>query len=268
MALTSYDAIVAALNNGNGQWFPWNKQSATAMSGQWLSLWKITGNPTAGSTPSSGAGDSMNSASVGAFKFSDPSGGNRMNALLFGAGGVTQGAMMLYDRLVATSGLSGTVATAQTINSTALPRYTTGVGVLCALEVYTALGSTPVTATISYTNQDGVSGQTSGTISIPASAVAGTMIFPFPLASGDTGIKSVQSLTLSGSTGSAGNFGITLYVPLAFVPYNASSYSERDLVLQTANLPQINAGACLAMATLASASSTGMQFGNLVLAQG
>lgn len=268
MALTSYDAIVAALNTGNGQWFPWNKASVTSAAGVWTSHWQTAGLPAAGATPATGAGAVPTAATNGAFAVTNPSGANRLNALTFGAGGVTQGVVMLYDRLVHTSGLDGTNTGAQTINSAALTRYTSGVGVLCAIEVYTALGATPRTATISYTNQAGAAGKTSGTISIPANSAAQTIIFPFPFASGDTGIQSVQSLTLSGSTGTAGNFGITLYVPLALIGYNANTYNERDLVNQTANLPQINSNACLAIATLATTSSTGAQFGELVLAQG
>ncbi len=268
MAFTSYDTIVAALAAGNGQSFPWMKQSITTTTARWYSLFKSAGNPAAGSTPASGSGAAATSATTGAFPIVNPSGVNLLRALTYGAGGGTAGMSMIYDRLVHTSGLVGNLNTAQTINSAALTRYTTGVGVMCALEVYTAIGSTPTTATISYTNQAGVAGQISGTITIPATLVAQSMVFPFPLAAGDTGIQSVQSLTLAASTGTAGNIGITLYYPLAMIAWNANGYNERDLILQTANLPEVKANACLALASYATASTLGDEIGTLILAQG
>lgn len=260
---------MAALGAGNGQNVPWMKQSISSTAGRQYSLFKSTGYPTAGATPSTGAGDANSSSTTGAFPLTNPSGANKLYGLTHGAGGATAGVIMIYDRLVATSGLSGTAAGAQTINSIALTRYTSGVGVLCAIEVYTALGATPRTATLSYTNQSAVAGQVSGTVSIGANVEAQHFLGPFPLAAGDTGIQSVQSLTLSGSTGSAGNFGITLYVPIAFVSYGVPPYyNEKDMIQQLAQLPIIQASACLALIAQATASTLGDQRGQWVMAQG
>lgn len=270
MSFTSYDTIIAALAAGYGQTVPWQKQSIATTASRWYSLFKSAGNPGAGATPASGQGTSYSSSITGAFPLTNPSGANKLNGLTFGAGGGTASVMMIYDRLVANSGLVGNVNTEQTIasNTLALPRYTSGVGVMCALEVYTAIGSTPTTATIKYVNQDGVSGQVSGSIVIPATLVAQSMVFPFPLAAGDTGITAVQSLTLAASTGTAGNIGVTLYYPLAMISFPANAYNERDLVLQTANLPQVQSGACLALAQFSTASASGDVLGTFVMAQG
>jgi hypothetical protein len=45
-----------------------------------------------------------------------------------------------------------------------------------------------------------------------------------PLQAGDRGVKSVESLTLSASTGTAGNFGLTLFRPIMTFP---GVYDER-----------------------------------------
>lgn len=174
---------------------------------------------------------------------------------------------MLVDRLVHTSGLSGTSVAAQAVNSTALTRRTDGVGVMVAIEVYTQIGATPQTATISYTNQDGTAGR-SGTISIPANALANEFIGPMTLQAGDTGVLSVQTVTLGGSTGTAGNFGVTLYYILATIPYSANTFEERDQVLQLQNLPELKTDSCLSLLTYATTTATGLQSGEVGMAAG
>ena len=57
-----------------------------------------------------------------------------------------------------------------------------------------------ITYTLSYTNQAGTSGRTATIASFPATAVAGTFV-PFQLAAGDTGVRSIQSITLGTSYG-------------------------------------------------------------------
>lgn len=267
MALSTYDSIVAALGSGGGEDAFFCKDSITTTAGRWYSLFKSTSIPSAGSTPSTGAGDAPTAATAGALQFTNPSGTNQKYLLSFGGGGPTAGQLMLYDRLVTTSGLDGTNTGSQTVNSTALTRHTDGVGVQCAVEVYTALGATPRTLTVTYTNSDGTAGRT-GTISIPASPQAQSFIIPMSLQSGDKGVQSVQSVQLSGSTGTAGNFGITLFYPIALIAFNANDYKERDMVLQLSNLPTLQSNSCLAIAALATTTSLGQIMGTLKTVQG
>jgi hypothetical protein len=146
------------------------------------------------------------------------------------------------------------VTTAQTVNSTALTRYTSGVGVQCWLEFYTATGATACTATVSYTNQAGASGR-SGTAAIPATTVIGQII-PVTLAAGDTGVQSVQSVTLSATTGTAGNFGVTLLQFLAAIP--VSQINAGDVLDYVGTgLVQIQNNACLAYLVFCSTTNTG-----------
>jgi hypothetical protein len=53
---------------------------------------------------------------------------------------------------------------------------------------------------MSYTNSAGVNAKTATIPSFPATAVAGTFV-PFMLEAGDTGIKSIQTITLGTSYG-------------------------------------------------------------------
>lgn len=131
---------------------------------------------------------------------------------------INDSAALLIDRLSHQGGLSGTTTSTQTTNlpTAALTRYTSGVGVYAAIEVYSALGSTNAVWTIVYTNQAGT-GSRSATV-ILADTPSLNAFIPMPLQGTDTGVKSVESVTLTPSTGAAGNFGVTLFKPLVWIP--------------------------------------------------
>lgn len=124
----------------------------------------------------------------------------------------------LIDRLSHQGGLSGTVTTSQTTNlpTAALTRYTSGVGVYAALEFYTAVGATDAVWTVVYTNQAGTGSRSVSFKITQTPSISGFIIVP--LQGTDTGVKSVESMSLTPSTGTAGNFGVTLFKPLVFIP--------------------------------------------------
>lgn len=128
--------------------------------------------------------------------------------------------MFLYDRLSHQGGLDHTVTTEQTTNlpTAALTRHTDGVGVIPFVTRYTAPSSpVAVTLTLRYTNQAGVSGRVSqDTPWLTSPAHYMQMV---TLQDGDTGVRSIEGVTLSAAAGStAGNFGVGLMMPLAMVP--------------------------------------------------
>lgn len=265
MAITTMDGLAAAMASGIGS--PTYEASVTAQAaGNFCSLWTAGGHPGAGATPASGAGAVPTNATAGSIYYVNPTGGNTGYLGAWAASAATVGTLILYDRLVHTSGLSGTVTTAQTVNSTAITRsYNSGNTPEAWLEWYTATGSTAVTATVSYTNQAGTAGQT-GTASIPASAKAGLMI-PVSLAAGDTGVQSVQSVTLSASTLTAGNFGVTLCQRLAQMQVPLAGTGTVSNWGQL-GLPNIVNSACLAFKVLTSTTSTGIWMNTLNFIQG
>lgn len=264
MAITTMAGLVAAL--ASAQQFQFY-QTSTAVAGQWNSCWLAGPNPPAGVAPSSAAGTAPTSATVGAIPIVNPYTGNTLYLAQasMAVGNTTQAASItFYDRVSAGGTLSGTVTTSQTVSSAALSRYTTGTGVHAWLEVYTTLGSTSVTATISYTGDVNGAGQ-SGTTTIPASAAAGTLC-PFTLASGDTGVASVQSVTLSATTGTAGAFGITLMYDMCTV-FSLNNHLPLISDYATTGLPVVQPNACLAMKYLP-AGGTNNFFIQMLLAQG
>lgn len=134
------------------------------------------------------------------------------------------------------------------------------------LEVYSALGGTSVTATISYTNQNGVAGQSASCV-IPITAKIGLLI-PFVLASGDWGVQSVQTVTLSATTGTAGSFGVSLLQVLS--PWVGIAVPNCAVPLDFAgcDLAQVAPNACLALIALPSTTSTGIVYCNFSISNG
>lgn len=264
MAITNMDTLIAALVAGDKPTY--QKQTLTSVANFYYSLWKIAGQPGAASTPPTGAGEAPTRATAGAIGAWTNSAGSDV-ARLAGLNLTSDdlGVYTLYDRLVHTSGLNGTTITAQTINSSALTRYTSGVGVEAWLEIYAALGITSRTATISYTNQDGTAGR-SGSCLTGTSAPVGRMI-PFSLQAGDTGVRSIETLTLSASTGTAGDFGVTLLKRLADIPASSTTtYLPRDAF--DLGLPEIVDDACLAFMAFTGATTLGPAFAQLNIAKG
>lgn len=227
--------------------FARGESTSAIVAGQWQDLFIGVG--PAGAAP--GAAAVPTNATLGSLEQAD--GGSGVVRALGGflsAANVHAGTLVLCDRLSHQSGLSGIVSTAQTTNlaTAALTRYTSGVGVMAGLTIYTAVGTGAATVSVSYTNTVPTAGQTSPTRSFFAFTGqnrAGRFI-PLPLVAGDLGVKSVESVTLSATTGTAGNFGVTLYKPLAFFPLDTTTprpMSYFDGMI--GGLPEIVDGACL-----------------------
>ncbi len=116
------------------------------------------------------------------------------------------GQFILADVLWVNTGLGVTTTTAQAITQPTLPLRdnsgtSNGYGIGAGILVTTATTNAAVinNITLQYTNSNGVAGRT-GTMSYPATAVAGTFV-PFQLAAGDVGVRSIQSITLGTTLG-------------------------------------------------------------------
>lgn len=220
--------------------------------GAMYSTWTYDGFPAPASAP--GAVAAPTKATAGAIPFTNPGGGREKWLPQAIAVPQTNGdiaAILLYDRLLHISGLSGTTTTPQTVGGT-LTRNTGGVGNMIFYEIYSAVGSTNGrTITASYTDQDGNSGVTSG-----AQVFGGSdgkynddrVMVPIPLAAGDTGVQAVASVTVSATTGGAGNFGITIARPLALLVAGGRGGLGLDMTVGPTGIPEIDTDACLATA--------------------
>jgi hypothetical protein len=49
------------------------------------------------------------------------------------------------------------------------------------------------------------------------------LLIPIPLQAGDTGVRSIESVTVASTTGSAGNFGVCLFKPLSMISLESAT---------------------------------------------
>ena len=267
MTIQSIDNLITAIANGQTTRYDWNKitgASAYAL-GRWYDLSMLNSMPVANAW----AGTALNwtacseATGNGTQIFGMPHGGNvspsrkhllNLNAWSTAATGVP-GTLMLVDMQGYYPGISNNTTSAQTLVGTPSLRYTNGGGVR-AFQVQTAAaGATAQNIALSYTDQDGNAGNTLPvTVAMTASAIAGHVSHsgtaannygPFlPLASGDTGIRSVQTVTMSAAN--TGTFALVLARPLATITLSvAGLMTEKDLLNQIPSLPEIKDGACL-----------------------
>lgn len=214
MALADYDAYVDAMRLNRVADFQSNALT-TALVGRPQALWRFT-LPVAATPTTSVALSKTSDNAIGPIP-NATSGllqimGGRFNTS--GTAGVT---LTAIDLLNNSGGLSGIVTTGETTNlpTAALTRHTSGEGVYIGLLIYTLIGSTVATVNVRYTNQAGTANRISTDVAIGGVGrrELGSII-QIPLQSGDTGVRSVESVTLLATTGTAGNFGVFLYKPL------------------------------------------------------
>jgi hypothetical protein len=264
MAIQSQDQLIAALSAGKTWRVDWNKITGAAAytAGRWYDLSPLTGTPIANTWSGTALNAQVPNETSG---FGMYHGGNVStlvkNILNMGAvsavATAVPGTLMLVDMCLYYPGINMNVATAQTlVNTNTLTRYTNGEGLRPYLVVTATTGATAHNVAMSYTNQAGTAGRTLPvTVACTASAivphithsgVAANNYGPFlPLASGDQGVRSVQTVTISAASGS-GTASLVLAKPLATIPITtAGVYAERDMLNQLPSLPVVQDGACL-----------------------
>lgn len=154
-------------------------------------------------------------------------------------------------------------------NTQGLTRYSDGKGVqLMPVVVAGHSGGQPFT--VNYTNQDGVAGRVTPAVTMGTQIVNGTILHsqragvayvnngPFlPLQTGDTGVRSVESVTIGG-IGDVGLFALVLVKPLAsFSLFGADSATEVDYMTDMASIPEIQDEAYLNLIALPNATLAG-----------
>jgi hypothetical protein len=225
--------------------------SATNLiAGRAASLWTYDGMPAGGAVPTSGA--IPNRTTTGAIPFTAPGGGRDKHLISAGISPTIAGVFLLYDRLFHIGGLSGVSIVDQSVQgspaSPALTRNTGGAGNMVFYEIYTIIGTTTRTLTMTYTNQAGTGSQTS-TINIGNTGFREvSRMQRIPLAAGDTGVQAVEKIRIDATTGIAGNFGITIAQPIAWIPVgSAGTLGWRDYTTGLPGIPVIDPNACLSL---------------------
>lgn len=227
MAITTVDGIVAGLQVPQ----TFFKVGATMEAiGVMHSLFYTTGMPGAAAAPTPGLAGEALTTYAGQIPYTNPSSGNGYLAGI-NVSATLVGTLYLCDRLWHNSGFTQTTTTAETVNSVAFPARdkagsTNGDGVMVGLEVSTATTNAGAitNTTMSYTDQGGTAGKTATITSFPATAVAGTFV-PFQMAEGDTGVRSIQSLT-KGTSYVAGTMRLVAYRVLATIPVSLANSGQ------------------------------------------
>ena len=268
MTITNTSQMLDALANNSSR-VVWDKASLpSAAAGQIFSLWRATGVPGQGAIPTTAA--VCTSALVGSIGFA-----NQTAPVTSYYGWQTvatsnaTSSIEIHDRLAHMGGLSGIVATAQgalTLTGLSAARLgdTNYSDVQWWLEWYTDTGATAVSATVAVTYNDDTTGNI--VVALAATTRAGRMM---PVVSAVAGkfIKQINSVTLSATTGTAGNFGITATRPrTAVYTFVANKYETFDWA--QLGSPEVPNGACLALIMLCNTTTTGTVRGQGKIAHG
>ena len=276
--ITNRDQLIDALANNSSRIVIDKASIANAAAGQYHSLWRATGQPGQGAIPAAAA--NCNQSTAGCLTFNqqtDPT--KSYLAYLEAASSNSAVTLEVHDRLMHMGGLNGTLTTAQTagldFNGVTADNMVERIGdanysdIQWWLEWYTDTGATVATATVAVTYSDGTTGNLTA-VSLAATRRASFMQSLnglIPAAAAGKFIRAVNTVTLSASTGTAGNFGVTatrlrgtLFMPIANAKFGADWAG-----LPISTIPN---RACPFIAVLASTTSTGTLRGGGKIAHG
>ena len=266
MALSAANArneVMAGLAGGSDRVVIDKASMSNAVANTLHSLWRATGVPGQGAIP--GAAAACTKALAGAMAFTNQT-APVTNYLAWGwiATAGVGATCEWHDRLAHMGGLSGTVTTAQgalTLTGVSAERIgaTDYSDVQWGLEWYTDTGSTGVNATVNVTWNDDTTGNLAA-IALSATSRAGRF---YPLISNVAGkfIKAVNSVTLSATTGTAGNFGITA-TRSKCVMYNTIANQPKEFDWAALGLPHFPNDACIFLLMNTTTTSTGIVRGH------
>lgn len=241
MAITTLDGAIAGMQAP--RYFA-KSITATLVAGRPASLWSRPGSPGAGAFDATLDGVTLTGPVDGQIPRTDPSSGNAYLARLT-AGATQAGVLLLLDRIWHNGGIDITGAGPQFITSPTWPARsadgtTNGDGVVLAIEVSAATGAGTPSIAVDYTNSAGAGTRTGLNVqSTLASSAIGATYF-IGLQAGDTGVRSVEKITL-GATWTSGTIHLVAYRVLAALPVPiANGHNEADAV--TLGMPRIYDG--------------------------
>jgi hypothetical protein len=249
-AITNYDGIIASRAGGKGRDC---MAFTTATLGGVTTVWyydsHIAGMPGSLSHTGIPGGQLNHSQTTGAFPIGDAAAGEEKYLLTAGIGvsNANAAVAMLVDYLWEASGISATINTSQTVNSTALGRYsgTDAAGNMIINECAVAHGATAQNLTVTYTNSAGTAARSTGAVASVASIAVNrlntyTGFGPFmPLAAGDVGVRSIETAQYSAAN-SAGSDHLAIVRPVLLMPTVAvNTFVERDSTVQIDGLTQL-----------------------------
>lgn len=264
------DKMLAAIAGG-GRVEIYKASVANMAAGYIASLWRAAGSPLwlQGAIP--GAASTPTDDTAGGIILPTFT-GTTGRVYRFAPIGATANTWLLYDRLAHMGGLSGALATEQSVNLNAATAIAAGRAVAAEIEwyveIYTDVGTTGANLSVKYTDvadtPDKIITITGFTGASPLNRSGrGVKLIP----ADGIQIKQVQSVTLSISSGTAGSFGITARKRLASVGQLVANVQPPGTDAISIGLPEIKATSCLEMLCVCTTTSTGIVVGDLVWGQ-
>lgn len=268
MTISTRDQLIGAMGNNSSRLVIDKASIASQTANSFASLWRATGQPGQGAIPGTAA--VCDNTLVGSLQFTQQTSPATsylgiLEAMCSNAGSTLE----IHDRLMHMGGLSGTVATAQTVNVDISANLATAnldarkgdanySDVQWWLEWYTATGGTAVTAAVNVTYNDGTSGNLTAVLLVATRPASHMIPLNSLIPAADSGkyIRDVNTVTLSATTGAAGSFGVTAtrYRCANFLPIANARFTADWAGL---GLPEISNSSCLFPIQLTTTTSTG-----------
>jgi hypothetical protein len=266
MAITSRDTLIDALANNVNRILIDKASVANQTAGRMCSLWRATGQPAQAVTPITPV--VCNSVLLGAMGFA-----NQVLPVenyigwMFASSGNNATSLEVRDRLIHNGGLNLTLLTSQVttgldLNTVSISADRLGESdysdVEWFLEVYSDGGATASNATINVTYNDGTTGNLNA-LAVGATIRAGNMFALTPLIptlKQGKFIRGINSLILSASTGTAGNFGFTATRSRTSIEIPLANKAEVRSWGQL-GLPYVANDSCLMLMVFCSTTSSG-----------
>lgn len=237
MAITTLDGVIAGCEPPQ-YLLKYVTASPNTRSG---SSFNAAGIPGAAVVSTAGLGGQALTSYPGQIPFTNPSAGQKAYLARLAVVPRAQTVFTLCDRVWHNSGFN--TATASVQNFTGCPDFNrdinnaTGVGegIFVGIEVYSTGIVSTVNVNMTYTNSAGVTGRTA-TANFPNSPGIGHFA-PFTLATGDTGVRSIQSANMAVAAGAA-TVSFVAYRPITIIG-NSRQDSAIAIDPLTGGLPEI-----------------------------
>ena len=253
------NTLIQNATTGKRRKFPFQKTGTTGVVAATNSLWRVGAMPAAGAAAAAAPGGTVpTDATTGSFPFVNPTGGETQHFVTgFSTGTVAGNTLLLYDRLFAVAKTMNSTATeAVTGVPTRYQSTTAGAadsaeGNFLFIECGTALPATAHNWTTCLYNDQTNTGSTLPSVTGNSSNIINRLDMPTgswfaPLASGDTGIKSLTQMQCSAAV-ATGAIDFVIGHEIAFMPMGvANSGWILDGINSAFNLERIFDDACLA----------------------
>jgi hypothetical protein len=257
MAITTLDGLLAAAKQG----IVYNKTaSVTAVAANIQAVHQAAGNPGAATL---NAGNTAN----GAVPTDATTGFPLVNTFGGGATGYLAGLeylssvasnLILYDRLFHAGAYAfnaNTTLASQPSFASRVPGGTDFTGLELWIEAVTAFTGN-MSIAVTYTNQSGTAGRTTGTVATGIAPILGRII-PLPLQAGDSGIQQINSVVATVAT--VGTFNVVVVRRLATMRVNAANMGNTWGPEKT-GMPVVFDTSAFCLAVQPDSTATGLPF--------